>query len=67
MGFPGGTSGKEHICQSRRHGLDSWVRKILGGRHGNPLQHSCLESPMDRGAWRAMIYRITESDMTEEI
>ena len=25
-----------------------------GGRHGNPLQYSCLENPMDRGAWQAM-------------
>ena len=44
--FPGGTSGKEPTCQCRRHkrcGFDTWV--------GNPLQFSCLESPMDRGAW----------------
>ena len=37
-----------------------------GGGHGNPLQYSCLESPMDRGAWRAAVHRgPTESDMTE--
>ena len=36
-----------------------------GGRHGNPLQYSCLENPMDRGAWRAIVHRVTkESDMT---
>ena len=34
--------------------------------HGNPLQYSCLESPMDRGAWWATVHRVTEeSDMTE--
>ena len=33
--------------------------------NGNPLQYSCLENPMDRGAWRATIHRVTESDMTE--
>ena len=33
-----------------------------GGRHGNPLQYSCLENPMDRGAWQAIIYRVTESE-----
>ena len=33
----------------------------LGGRHGNPLQHSCLENPMDRGAWRATVHRVTKS------
>ena len=36
-----------------------------GGRHGNPLQYSCLENLMDRGAWRAMVHRVAESDMTE--
>ena len=36
-----------------------------GGRHGNPLQHSCLENLMDRGAWWATVHRVTESDMTE--
>ena len=32
-----------------------------GGGHGNPLQYSCLESPMDRGAWRAIVHRVAES------
>ena len=36
-----------------------------GGEHGNPLQYSCLENPMDRGAWRAMAHGITELDRTE--
>ena len=36
-----------------------------GGGNGNPLQYSCLENPMDRGAWRATVYGVTkESDMT---
>ena len=35
-----------------------------GGGHGNPLQHSCLENPMDRGAWRATGHRVAESDTT---
>ena len=29
-----------------------------GGGHGNPLQYSCLENPMDRGAWRATVHRV---------
>ena len=33
-----------------------------GGGHDNPLQHSCLENPMDRGAWRAKVHRVAESD-----
>ena len=33
----------------------------LGEGNGNPLQYSCLENPMDRGAWRATVYGVTKS------
>ena len=36
-----------------------------GGGHGNSLQYSCLENPMDRGVWQATVYRVAESDKTE--
>ena len=36
-----------------------------GGGHGNPLQYSCLENPMDRGAYRVTIHGVRESDTTE--
>ena len=36
-----------------------------GGGHGNPLQYSFLENPMDRRVWRATVHRVAESDMTE--
>ena len=39
--------------------------KSPGEAHGNPLQYSCLGDPMDRGAWRAAVHRVAESDMTE--
>ena len=67
-GFPGGASGKEPTSQCRRHkrcGFDPWVRNIPGGRHSNLVQHSCLQNPMNRGAWQAAVHRVTESDITE--
>ena len=42
-------------------GFDPWVGKIPGGVNGNPLQYSCLENPMDRGAWRATVHGVTKS------
>ena len=32
-----------------------------GGGHGNPLQYSCLENPMDRGAWQATVHEVSKS------
>ena len=32
-----------------------------GGGNGNPLQYSCLETPMDRGAWQATVHRVAQS------
>ena len=40
-------------------------RRSPRGGHGNPLQHSCLENPTDRGAWRAAVYGVTKSETTE--
>ena len=40
-------------------------RRSPGGGHGNPLQESCLENPMNRGAWRATVQGLAELDMTE--
>ena len=41
--------------------LRSCLGRSPGGGHGNPLQYSCLENPMDRGAWQAMVHGITKS------
>ena len=40
-------------------------RRSSGGGNVNPLQYSCLENPMDRGAWRATVLCVVELDMTE--
>ena len=65
MGFPGGVSGKYPACQCRRHrrcGFNPSVRKTpLEGDHCNPLWYSCLENPMDRRAWRAIVHRVAKS------
>ena len=64
MGFPGGTSGKNLPANAgdiRDAGSIPGSGRSPGGGYDNPLQYSCLENPMDRRAWRAMVYRVTES------
>ena len=51
----------------RDGGCISGLGRSPAGEHDNPLQHSCLENPMDRGAWRATAHGVTELDTTEAI
>ena len=37
------------------------------GGHGNPLQYSCLENPMDRGSWWVIVHRVLKLDKTEQL
>ena len=64
-GFPGGARDKEPACQCRRHkkptGLVPGSGRSPGGGHGNPLQYSCLENPMGRGAWQATVHGVAKS------
>ena len=61
-GFPGGTSGKEPACQFRRAmGSIPGLEHSPGGGRGIPLQYSCLENPMDRGACRATVHGVAKS------
>ena len=60
--FPGGASGKELDCQCKRDvGSIPGSERPSGEGHGNPLQYSCLENPMDRGAWWARVHRVAKS------
>ena len=45
----------------RGEGLIPGLGRTPGGGHGNPLQYSCLENPMDRGAWWATVHGVTKS------
>ena len=56
MDFAGGSDGKESACNEGDPGSIPKSGRYPGGGHGNPLQYSCLENPMDRGAWRATVH-----------
>ena len=67
-GFPaflGGSVGKESTCKIGDAGLIPGLERSPGVGNGSPLQYSCLENPMDRGAWWATVYGVAkELDMT---
>ena len=50
-GFPSGSDGKASACNAGDLGSIPRLGKSPGEGNGNPLQHSCLENPMDGGAW----------------
>ena len=62
-GFPDSPSGKVAAWQYRRlrdTGSVPGLGRSPGGGNGNPLQYSCLGNPMDTGAWRATVHRVTK-------
>ena len=50
MGFPGGSESKESVCNAGDLGLISGLGRSPGEGNGYPLQYSCLENSMDKGA-----------------
>ena len=61
MGFPGGSDDKESTCNAGDLGSIPGLARSPGRGHGNPLQDSCLENSMDRGAWWATAHGVTKS------
>ena len=58
LGFPCNSKGKESACNA---GFDPWIRKIPGEGNSNPPQYSCLENPIDREAWQAIVHGVAKS------
>ena len=59
LGFPSGSVVKNPpVLAGDLGSIAGWGRSP-GGGHGSPLQYSCLENPMDRGAWRAAVHGVT--------
>ena len=65
--LPRWLSGKESPCNAGETDLIPGLGRSPGERKGNPLQYSCLENPMDRGAWWPILQGVTEPDMTEQL
>ena len=61
FGLPQWPDGKESAFNAGDVGSIPGLGRSPGGGHGNPLQYSCLENPMDRGAWGATVQGVAES------
>ena len=59
--LPCGSHGKESVCNVGESGSIPGLGRSLGEGNGNPLQYSCLENPMDRGAWEATVHGAAKS------
>ena len=66
LGFPGGSEVKNPPINSGDMRLIPGSGRSPGEGNGNPLQYSCLGNPMDRGAWKATVHRVTHSRTTTE-
>ena len=64
VGLPGGSVVKNLPANAGDEGSIPGSGISSGGEHGNPLQYSCLENPMDRGAWQAVQRKRVGHDLT---
>ena len=60
-GFPHSSVSKESACTSGDLGLIPGLGRSPGRGHGNIVQYACLENPMDRGAWWAVVHGVAKS------
>ena len=58
---PGDSDSEESTCNIGDLALIPGSGRPPGGSHGQPLQYPCLENPMDRGAWQAIVHGVTKS------
>ena len=61
MGSPGSSDGKASAYNAGDPGSIPGLGRSPGEGNGNPLQYSCLENPMDRGAWGATVHGVAKS------
>ena len=61
MGFPGGSDGKASASNAGDPGSIPGLGRSPGEENGNPLQYSCLENYMDRGAWQAVVHGVAKN------
>ena len=61
MGLPSGSDGKESACNAGDTVLIPGLGRSPGEGNGNPLQYSCLENSMDRGAWQAVVHGVEKN------
>ena len=61
VNYPCGSDSKESACSAGGPGLIPGLGRFPGEGNGNPLQYSCLENPMDRGAWQAAVHGVAKS------
>ena len=66
-GLPQWLSGKESACSAADVDSISELGRSPVGGNGNPFQYSCLENPMDKGAWRPLIPGVAKSKTTEQL